>query len=167
MMLLRSIALVFGLLCGVASSQLPEFVQQYRQRLGGALDELTAMVAQFQSEARAAGLDSAGAIAQLEANRDQLVRDRGRSMAQTIARRDRLADQQQRMQNAGQFARLLVFAQSYDSGLANRAWGDFEPAVPTSPEGFATAGAGALFGYGFLRILGAPFRRRRREPATA
>ena len=29
------------------------------------------------------------------------------------------------------------------------------------------SGAGALFGYGFLRILGAPFRRRRREPATA
>ncbi|MCC0002807.1 MAG: DUF2937 family protein [Methylobacteriaceae bacterium] len=167
MMMLRSIALVFGLLCGVASSQLPEFVQQYRQRLGGALDELTAMVAQFQSEARAAGLDSAGAIAQLEANRDQLVRDRGRSMAQTIARRDRLADQQQRMQNAGQFARLLVFAQSYDSGIARRAWGDYEPAVPTAPEGFASAGVGALLGYGFLRLVGAPFRRRRKQPATA
>ena len=167
MMMLRSIALLFGILCGVATSQLPEFVQQYRQRLGGALDELTAMVDQFKSEAGAAGLDSSGAIAQLEANGDRLVRDRGRSMAEAIARRDRLADQQQRMRGAGPFARLVVFAEAYDPGIARRAWGDYEPAVPTTPEGFASAGAGALLGYGFLRLVGAPFRRRRKQPATA
>lgn len=166
-MILRSIALFFGILCGVATSQLPEFVQQYRQRLGGALDELTAMIDQFQSEAGAAGLDRSGAIAQLEANSDQLVRDRGKSMAQTIARRDRLADQQQRMRGAGPFARLFVFAEAYDSRIAQRAWGDYEPAVPTTPEGFAIAGAGALLGYGVLRLVGAPFRRRRKQPATA
>ena len=44
MMILRRFALMFGLFCGVAASQLPEFAQQYRQRLGGALDELTALV---------------------------------------------------------------------------------------------------------------------------
>lgn len=164
MMILRRLALMFGLFCGVAASQLPEFAQQYRQRLGGALDELTTLVDQFAAEAKGAGLDTKGAIAQLEANGDQLVRERGKSMEQTVARRDWLAGQKTRMQEAGPFARLLVFAQSYDSGIARRAWGDFEPAVPTTAEGFATAGAGALAGYGFLRILGAPFRRRR-QPA--
>lgn len=167
MMILRRLALVFGLFCGVAASQLPEFAQQYRQRLGGALDELSAIVDQFVSEAKGAGLDAKGAIAQLEANGDQLVRERGRSMAQTMARRDRLADQNARMQQAAPLVRLLVFAQSYDSGIASRAWGAFEPAVPTTAEGFATAGAGAVAGYAFLRGLGAPFRRRRREPAAA
>jgi hypothetical protein len=167
MMILRRFALMFGMFCGVVASQLPEFAQQYRQRLGGALDELTVLVEQFATEAKAAGLDTKGAIAQLEANDDHLVRERGKSMEQTVVRRDRLAEQRTRMQQAGPFARLLVFAQGYDSGIASRAWGDFEPAVPTTPEGFATAGAGALAGYGFLRIVGAPFRRRRRETAAA
>ena len=167
MMILRRFALMFGLFCGVAASQLPEFAQQYRQRLGGALDELTVLVEQFASEAEAAGLDTKGAIAQLEANGDQLVRERGRAMEQTIVRRDRLADQKARMREAAPFERLLVFAQSYDAGIARRAWGDFEPAVPTTTEGFVSAGAGALVGYGFLRIVGAPFRRRRRGPAAA
>ncbi len=167
MMILRRLALVFGLFCGVAASQVPEFAQQYRQRLGGALDELTALVDEFAAEARAAGLDAKGAIAQLEANADPLVRDRGRSMEQTMLRRDRLEEQRRRMIEAGPFARLAAFAQSYDAGIARRAWGDFEPAVPTTAEGFATAGAGALAGYGALRILAAPFRRRRRGPAAA
>ncbi len=167
MMILRRFALVFGLFCGVVTSQVPEFAQQYRQRLGGALDELSALVDQFSSEASAAGLDAKGAIAQLEANTEQLVRERGKSMEQTMARRERLAEQKTQMQEAGPFARLLVFARSYDSGIARRAWGDFEPAVPTTAEGFATAGAGGFFGYMLLRLLGAPFRRRRREPAAA
>ena len=167
MMILRRFALLFGLFCGVVASQLPEFAQQYRQRLGGALDELTALVDQFATEASAAGLDTKGAVAQLEANTEQLVRERGKSMEQTMARRERLAAQKTQMQEAGPFARLLVFAQSYDQGIARRAWGDFEPAVPTTAEGFATAGAGGFFGYLILRILGAPFRRRRRETAAA
>jgi len=166
-MILPRLALGFGLFCGVVASQAPEFAQQYRQRLGGALDELTSLVDQFSLDARDAGLDSAGAIAKLEASGDQLVRDRGKAMEQTIARRDRLADQKTRMHQAGSFSRLIVLAQSYDAGIARRAWGDFEPAVPTTSEGFATAGAGALAGYGLLRLLGAPFRRRRKAPATA
>lgn len=166
-MILRRLALGFALFCGVVASQLPEFAQQYRQRLGGALDELTALVDQFASESRATGLDPKGAVAQLEASGDQLVRERGRSMEQTMARREKLADQKARMQEAGPFARLVAFAQSYDPGIARRAWGDYEPAVPTTGEGFATAGAGALAGYGLMRLLGAPFRRRRRETAAA
>ncbi|HMN70785.1 MAG TPA: DUF2937 family protein [Rhodoblastus sp.] len=166
-MILRRLALGFGLFCGVVASQLPEFAQQYRQRLGGALDELTALVDQFASEAQSAGLDTKGAIARLEADGEQLARDRGRSMAQTVARQQRLAGQQKRMQEAGPFTRLIVLAETYDPRIARRAWGDYEPAVPTTGEGFAAAGAGALAGYGVLRLVGAPFRRRRRELAPA
>ena len=130
-------------------------------------NRLKNMVLDVLFDRNAAGLDAKGAIAQLEANTEQLVRERGKSMEQTIARRERLAEQKTQMQEAGPFARLPVFARSYDSGIARRAWGDFEPAVPTTAEGFATAGAGGFFGYMLLRLLGAPFRRRRRETAAA
>jgi len=166
-MIMRRLALGFGLFCGVIASQAPEFAQQYRQRLGGALDELTSIVEQFSSEAKSAGLETKDAIAHDLLAIGLQSRDRGRSMEQTFARHARLDDQQKRMREAGPFARLIVLAETYDPRIAQRAWGDFEPAVPTTPEGFVTAGAGALLGYGFLRLVGAPFRRRRREPAPA
>ena len=45
-MILRRLAFAVSLLLGALASQLPEFAQQYRQRLGGAIDELQRIVAQ-------------------------------------------------------------------------------------------------------------------------
>ena len=47
----RLIVIVAAALGGVGASQLPEFAQQYRQRLGGALEELTRIVAEFDASA--------------------------------------------------------------------------------------------------------------------
>lgn len=166
MYLLRRFALGFGLLCGVITSQVPEFAQQYRQRLGGALDELTAIIDEFRTDASKYGMDERQAVAALEKNTDQLARDRGQAMARTMQRRDRLAEQSTSFETAGPYARLLVFARDFDPQLASRAWSSFEPAVPVTSEGFATAGAGTVAGYAVLRLLAAPFRRRR-KPAAA
>ena len=57
MKLLHGLALIVGVVFGGAFSQAPEFAQQYRQRLGGALDELTAIVQRFDQDAARAGLD--------------------------------------------------------------------------------------------------------------
>lgn len=168
MLVLRRLALGFGLFCGLVASQLPEFAQQYRQRLGGALDELTTIVDQFVAEATNAGMDRSQAIARLESNDDPLARKRGEAMAQTISRRDRLADQQTRFRNAGPVGRLVVFAEDADPKILGRAWTDYEPAIPTTTEGFLAAGAGAALGYGLARLIGLPLRRRRkRAPARA
>ena len=43
-MRVHPVAFVIGLLLGFALSQTPEFAQQYRQRLGGAIDELQRIV---------------------------------------------------------------------------------------------------------------------------
>lgn len=167
MLFVRRFALGFGLFCGLVSSQLPEFAQQYRQRLGGAVDELTTIVDRFSADASNAGMDKAQAIAKLQSNADVLARGRGRDMTQTIERRDRLAAQQARFSKAGPVGRLIVFAENVDPDIARRAWSDYEPAVPTTTEGFATAGAGAIFGYAVARLLGLPIRRRRRRLAQA
>ena len=57
-MLARRLALAIGLLCGLIGTQWPEFSQQYRQRLGGALDELSRIVAAFDAEAASRSLTS-------------------------------------------------------------------------------------------------------------
>lgn len=167
-MIVRAIALGVGVLCGALASQAPEFAQQYRQRLGGALDELTAMVTQFDDDARRAGMDRLGAVDALMRNGEPIARGRGVAMQQTIVRRDRLADQQQRFQTAGPFGRLLAFVSDFDPQLAGRAWKDFEPAAPLTAEGAASAGAGLVAGYGLTSLIAWPFgRRRRAKPAAA
>ena len=49
--LFRRLSMAIGLLCGLAATQAPEFAQQYRQRLAGAVDELSRIVNQFDAEA--------------------------------------------------------------------------------------------------------------------
>ena len=162
MMLLRSLALVVGLVSAGLASQVPEFAQQYRQRLGGALDELTAMIQQFDADATQEGTDRNGALDTLMRNAEPIARGRGVAMQRAIVRRDRLADQQRKFETAGSFGRLAAFAQDFDPQLARRAWSDFEPALPATPEGAACAGAGLIGGYGLAHLFAAPFRRRRR-----
>jgi hypothetical protein len=51
----RRLALAIGLIAGLLGSQGPEFSQQYRQRIGGALNELKRIVTEFDDEAAREG----------------------------------------------------------------------------------------------------------------
>jgi hypothetical protein len=51
----RRLALAIALIAGLLGSQGPEFAQQYRQRIGGALDELKRIVADLMGKQRANG----------------------------------------------------------------------------------------------------------------
>ena len=165
LMLFRRFALVFGLFVGTLASQMPEYAQQYRQRLGGALDELGRIIANFDAQATEAGVDRNAAITRLKANGDTLVQRQGEAMQDTIIRRDRLAEQDAAFARAGSFTRLGILARDFDPGIARGAWSRFEPAVPVTSEGFVSAGVGLLAGYGIWHLLAWPFRRRRPRPA--
>ena len=65
-MIARTIALVVALTLGFALSQAPEIAQQYRQRLGGAVDELRRIVLRFDEDSARSGFDRAGALAVME-----------------------------------------------------------------------------------------------------
>ncbi|MFX5510351.1 DUF2937 family protein, partial [Acinetobacter baumannii] len=77
------------------ASQLPEFAQQYRQRLGGAVDEIKRVVANFDADAARLSLSRDQGLERLKANGDQFIRQRGEQLEQDIARGDRLEQQLQ------------------------------------------------------------------------
>ncbi len=89
-MLARRLALAIALIAGLIGSQGPEFAQQYRQRIGGALDELERIVAAFDAEAAGERLTPSEAVRRLETNGDPLARRRGEDIARTIDRARRL-----------------------------------------------------------------------------
>ena len=131
-MLARRLGLAIALLAGLIGSQGPEFAQQYRQRLGGPLEELNWIVSEFDAEVRGQNLTPAEALKRLEGNSDLLARERGEDMGKAIARADHLNEQLQAMNSAGPPMRLYVVATRFDSELARSALDNYEPAEPLS-----------------------------------
>ncbi len=159
-MLVRRLAVAIGLLCGLIGSQLPEFAQQYRQRLGGALDELNRTIAQFDSETAAQSLTRGQGVDQLKSNPETLARERGVAIEENIDRANRLARQQEAFERGGPFTRLVTLIGNFDPATATKAIEDFEPAVPITFEAFVIAGIALALGWGATHLLAWPIRRR-------
>ena len=166
-MFARRLALAIALLAALIGSQGPEFAQQYRQRIGGALDELKRMVGGFDAEAAAEGLTPPQAIGRLEQNGNSLARERGRDMAETIVRADRLQEQLDAMRSAGPLQRLYVMVKDFDPEIAARTLDNFEPAAPMSLEAVVAAVFAALWGWAATHLLALPFRRLRERSRAA
>jgi hypothetical protein len=166
-MFVRRIALLIGLVFAVIASQLPEFAQQYRQRLGGALDELNAQVARFDADASQSGITRDEGVSRLQKSDDRFVQERGEQARDTITRRDRLQRQSEGFANAGPVTRLIILAGDFDPTVARGAYQTFEPGVPVTSEGIIAGIVGFLLGGGLTHLAARPLRRRwrRTEPA--
>jgi hypothetical protein len=162
-MLIRRLALFFAMLFGVIGAQFPEYAQQYRQRLGGAVDELNTIIARFDADAAQNGLSESQGVLRLEDNPDAFVRARGEQMKDVIARRDKLRKQAQDFIDAGHFTRVWDLTTQADPYIAWRAYQSFEPGVPVTMEGFVSAVIGFVIGGGLIRFLGWPIERHHRR----
>ncbi|TNF21537.1 MAG: DUF2937 family protein [Rhodobacteraceae bacterium] len=167
-MIARALMLAGGLTGAAGLSQFPEFSQQYAQRLGGAVDELSRVVAEFDADAASVGLNRQEALADL-AGGGAMARARAETMARTLDRHARLSEDLAALQGAGPFTRAYLAANMTDRQIARRAWEAYKPALPVTFEGAAFAGVGFLGGLmllgSLMSLLRMPFRRRRRAAA--
>ncbi|MBW4982988.1 DUF2937 family protein [Mameliella sp. CS4] len=174
-MFLRVVTLAAGLTGAAGLSQFPEFSQQYMQRLGGAVDELSRQVTRYEGDAARMGMQLDGYLAAL-AEEGEMARTQAGNMASDIARHERLSAALAQLEGAGPFMRAkLAFEVLPDSEVAKRALETFKPAVPATFEGAIFAGAGFLAGWAALalafsilrrswRIMTAPLRGRGETP---
>ena len=158
----RRFALAVAVLAGLIGSQAPEFAQQYRQRLGGAVEELNRMIAEFDAEVRAENLTRAEGLSRLETNADPLARERGEDMAEAIDRAKRLSEQLQALTAGGPLTRLYVVARDFDPEIAKSALDAYEPAAPLTLGALAAAGLAGFWGWAATHLIAWPFRRRSR-----
>jgi hypothetical protein len=158
----RTMAVAFGLFGAVTASQVPEFAQQYRQRLGGAIDELQRVVQRFDADAGANGQNRDGAITRLKENSDNLVSRQGDAMRANIERLDRLQRHRQDYLTAGPFQRLALLVRDADLDLMESTYRDFEPAVPATSEGAVAGGVGMVAAWGLTLLIASLFGRMRR-----
>jgi hypothetical protein len=165
-MFVRRLALAIAVLAGLIGSQGPEFAQQYRQRLGGALEELNRIVSEFDAEIRGQNLTRAEGLKRLEDNDEPLAHERGEDMAKAIERAKRLNQQIQAMNSAGPLMRLYVVASTFDPEIVSSTLDNYEPAEPLSLSALTAGGLGALWGWAATRLIAWPFTRHSRLRAA-
>ena len=173
---IRAVETVFDrVLCVVGAvtlAQLPEFIQQYRQRLGGHLDEARHQLAEFVTIAFHAKLSLQQFIERTSTTPDTTVAQLGGVMRNTVLRVDELAAAEAALNHASLWAKPFIFFRSIDAGIASATLEIYRPAVPTTVEGliYALAGMLILLGlyHGLIRypITVAYVRRFRAETTT-
>jgi hypothetical protein len=161
-MIINRIALFFAFIFGFASTQAPEFWQQYQQRLGGAIDELATIVGQFDSDAAKQHLTEPQAIKRLEADADPLAQGRGVEMQHLTDRLARLRKAQAAFNSPNVASKWIALAETYDPAIAARAYEAYQPAVPTTPDGFISGVIGFVIGWILTHLIGLPIRHRKK-----
>jgi hypothetical protein len=167
----RMVAGIGGVALAVALSQFPEYAQQYTQRLGGAVDELSAIVEEFDRAALEGGLDRQAALERYNSSNDEFLAGRGTSMSATIQRYDVLSSTLTRIQGADALQRLQSMPAYLDTDIGRRTLENYRPAVPVTMEGILYAGLGFIVGYlavsGIWRFCAMPLKswRKRRYAA--
>ena len=120
----------------VAFSQIPEFMQQYLQRLGGRLDEARRQLEQFRAAAEQSGLTLDQLAARAAADPDPAIGRLG-GLAGGAGGPDERARRRGcvAIRHASLFARPFVFIRHLDPAIARATATIFRPAVPTTAEG--------------------------------
>jgi hypothetical protein len=137
---------VLCLLGAVAFCQLPEFIQQYLQRLGGHLDEARHQLAVFETTAASPpfNLTLPQYIERTSANSDRAVAQLGPIMQNSLDRVNELASAESALRNASIWERPFVFFANLDRSIASATLDVYKPAVPTTTEGLLYAAAGMI-----------------------
>lgn len=143
---MRTTALGVGLISAVTTSQVPEFLQQYGQRLGGALDGLRPIIRSLDEDALRLGLDRDRLIARLRVDTNPLWLHQSEVLSAASERYDRLERSYAGWSRLDALSRLRLFITDRDEELARNAWNDYEPAIPTTSDGLLTAALGFVLG---------------------
>ncbi|MBO0903919.1 DUF2937 family protein [Jiella sonneratiae] len=163
--LARVLAALFG---GFLFSQSAEFTQQYLQRLGGAADEMQAVVQRFEESARASDLTARQAIDRLKTNPDDVAVRQGSDAETNLERYGDLERRYRALVSTAPLFRPFEVAIDPDWTIAGRAASDYRPAIPATGDGVLLA----LFGFVAGWVCGAgghgavALRRRRSRTRT-
>jgi len=163
----RTASLAAGLILAAVVAQVPEFSQQYLQRLGGQIDEIDLQVEALDRRAAEAGLARGTYVRRFLDNNDQVIKREGEYMVAVLARHTLLHAAYDAMVIAPLWQRPLRMVQHHQPETSRATLAVFKPALPLTAEGLSYAAAGFLGGWGLTALLLLSFRRRLRGRADA
>lgn len=154
---MQKLLTALALLSALVFAQIPELMQQYRQRLGGAADELSIVVRNFDDDSRRSGYDRSSALNVMKQNSERLVTEQGHRMDDYVTRLNRLNSQQSAMANGITPTSIIAVAFDYDGPTMSQAKAAFSPAIPMTMTSLMCALVGFILCCGLCLGLGAIF----------
>lgn len=164
---MRTLIIAVSTVVALLASQIPEFLQQYSQRLGGAADELTTIVRHFDEDSRRSGFQRPDALQLMKRNPERFIRDQAARVEENISRLDRLHEQQAVLSGGISLASFFAVLSNYDAPIAQKTYDNFVPALPLSFTGLFFALLGFISSLGVLLALGGILRLGSRSTAEA
>lgn len=138
---------------GSATSQFPEFFQQYLQRLGGHVDQARIQATRIQEAAAAEKLSLQAYLDSFLNSQISAHRRQGEILQLELAEADHLSQSLESLTQAPVWQRPFLMTSHLEVDILQAAATAYQPAVPITPEGFVYAGVGALLGIVLLRSL--------------
>ena len=150
---------IFSVIGVVAFSQIPEFIQQYIQRLGGHVDEAQYQVGLIEKAAQSSGHTLKTYIEIFITHTDPGIVEQGQLIQSAIERARELTEILQAIRDASVFTRPFVFLAKIKYPIAKATLEDFQPAVPITLESLIYALIGLFFALAFYQfVLKLPIR---------
>lgn len=144
---------VFVVVGAFLCSQIPAFMQQYTQRLGGHLSELNHQLVQLQKVAKLSGKTLPEYVAKFQASGDLDFIRQGELMQQLIERQQVLTQALTQLIHADTVQRPLIFIRHLQIDIAQGTMQSFQPSLTFSGEGLFYALLGVLVGYGIYALF--------------
>lgn len=144
MSLLRDLSLLVFILSGaIGGSQVPQFVQQYVQRLGGALQIAQEYIGKYEPLAQDDGLAVGEFARQLAESTDPRVAGLGQAVQAQVERTMMLEEHAKLLAAAGPLVQPWELVRHHDAELLAGTWRDFRYTLTLDP---AFAAVGTLWG---------------------
>jgi hypothetical protein len=159
-LLWRRLSLALAILAGLAFSQAPDYLRQYRLNLGAVVGEAAAENAVFEADCNKSGLTRDQGVGRLLGDSDLLVREKGFRMMQAPARLAGLRRQAENFASDEPWIRAAGFLLYFDPEVARRAFDGVRFAMPPSTEELLAGGVGFALTLALLRLFRLPFRKR-------
>lgn len=141
---LDRVCVVLGAFIG---SQIPEFMQQYTQRLAGHVDELKGLLSGLHQAAARSGKTLDQYIHKFITNADPDFASQGEFMQGMVNRWQELHQALQHIMESSFWMKPYVFLKELNYPIAQSAFEAFQPGLNLTIEGMCYAGVGIIMGY--------------------
>lgn len=136
-----------------AMSQLPIFMQQYTQRLGGHVEELASLLQLLQQNAALSNKSLEEYIHKFRTNGDPDFALQGEFMSGIAARWHELNTLLDQLTQSTLWAKPFVFFHGFQGSIFHSTLETFQPGINLTAEGLIYAGLGILLALGIYHLL--------------
>lgn len=135
------------------ASQIPEFIQQYMQRLSGHVNELHRLLNQTRQVASYSNKTLEQYIQKFQSSSDPDFARQGEFLEGMVERWEELNQTLIHLTHSSAWIRPYVFLKELQSDIAHSTFLSFQPGINLSMEGLCYAGVGIVLGWAFFQLL--------------